>query len=214
VPNSDSCLHLYQRGKEYSIRLGVEELMNSRVHASETALARLTCAKIKDVLAPEILIGGLGMGFTVAAALASVGPRAGITVAELIPEVVLWNKTVLASLAGRPLGDKRVRVQTADVADIVRKSPGAYDAVLLDVDNGPQAMTHRENANLYTLQGLQRAHTALRPGGILSVWSAGPCPSFTKRLAKAGFQVEQTQVPARGVHGGSKHTIWLARRGR
>jgi spermidine synthase len=214
VPNSDSCLHLYQRGAEYAIRVGVDELMNSRVHGSETALAELTCAKLRNISAPEILIGGLGMGFTVAAALANVGPKAGITVAELIPEVVEWNRTVLAPLAGRPLFDTRVRVKTTDVGAIMIHDPGKYDAILLDVDNGPEAMTHRENAHLYTMQGLQRAYAALRPGGILSVWSAGPSLAFTRRLIKAGFQVTQSLVHARGKQGGSKHTIWLARRGR
>ena len=214
VPNSDSFLHLYRRGQEYSIRVDVEELMNSRLHGSETALAELTCAKMSDIPAPEMLIGGLGMGFTVAAALASVGPQSGITVAELIPEVVEWNRTVLAPLAGRPLFDRRVQVKTADVAAIMIHNPGKYDAILLDVDNGPEAMTHRENSNLYTLQGLKTAHAALRPRGILSVWSAGPSLAFTKRLTQAGFRVEQSLVPARGRHGGSKHTIWLARRGR
>jgi spermidine synthase len=213
VPNSDSCLHLYRRGQEYSIRVDKEELMNSRLHGSETALAELTCAKMSNIPAPEILIGGLGMGFTVAAALASRGPQAGITVAELIPEVVEWNRTVLAPLAGRPLFDRRVQVKTADVAAIMIHNPGKYDAILLDVDNGPAAMTHRENSNLYTMQGLETAHAALRPRGILSVWSAGPSLAFTKCLTKVGFQVEQSQVHARGRHGGSKHTIWLARRG-
>ncbi|WP_462324736.1 spermidine synthase [Desulfoplanes sp.] len=214
VPGSDTPLHLYRRGQEYSIRVGAEELMNSRVHGSETALAELTCAKIRSIAAPAILIGGLGMGFTVAAALAHLDAKAIVTVAELIPEVVEWNRTVLAAFAGRPLFDKRVQVKTADVAEIMRNNPGKYDAILLDVDNGPEAMTHRENSKLYTMQGLKRARTALRPGGILSVWSAGPSLAFTKRLTKTGFLVEQTQAYARGAHGGSKHSIWLARRER
>lgn len=214
IPNSDIPLNLYQRGEEYVIRVGVDELMNSRVHGSEAALAELGCARLTKNATPEILIGGLGMGFTVAAALEHIGSKGRITVAELIPEVVLWNKTELAFLAGRPLFDKRVNVQTADVAQVMKQNQGNYDAILLDVDNGPEAMTHKENSRLYTLQGLQTAYAALRPKGVLAVWSAGPSVPFTKRLSKAGFYVKQTQVSARGNRGGSKHTIWIATRGR
>ena len=214
IPGSDTPLHLYRRGEEYAIRVGVDELMNSRVHGSETALAELACAKIKNRPEPNVLIGGLGMGFTVAAALEQIGPKGRVTVAELIPEVVEWNRTVLAFLAGRPLLDTRVSVQTADVGRIMRQNRETYDAILLDVDNGPEAMTHRENSRLYTLQGLQTAYNALRPRGVLAVWSAGPSVPFTKRLSKTGFHVKQTQVSARGTHSGSKHTIWIATRGR
>ena len=214
IPGSDTPLHLYRRGDEYAIRVGVDELMNSRVHGSEAALAELACKRITKNSASAILIGGLGMGFTVAAALEQIGPKGRITVAELIPEVVEWNKNVLAFLAGRPLFDKRVSVQTTDVAQVMKQNRGVYDAILLDVDNGPEAMTHKENSWLYTLQGLQTAYTALRPKGVLAVWSAGPSIPFTKRLSKAGFYVKQTQVSARGNRGGSKHTIWIATRGR
>ncbi len=214
IPHSETLLHLYRRGQEYSIRVGVDELMNSRVHGSETALAELACSRIASRPGPALLIGGLGMGFTVAAALQQITKGGRITVAELIPEVEEWNRGVLAPLAGNPLRDSRVTVCIEDVARVMKQHPGGYDAILLDVDNGPEAMTHEKNSWLYTPAGLQTAHAALRPGGVLAVWSAGPSLPFTKRLKKTGFQVKETRVNARGEHKGSLHTIWIASRGR
>jgi spermidine synthase len=212
IPHSDTQLHLYQRDQEFSLRVGVDELMNSRMHGSETALAELTCTRFTSNPAPAILIGGLGMGFTVAAALMHTTKKARITVAELVPEVVEWNRGVLGHLADYPLNDSRVTVCVQDVTDMMKQYPEGYDAILLDVDNGPEAMTHKENSWLYTQQGLTTAYAALRPKGILSVWSAGPSVPFTKRLSKAGFRVQQTQISARGKRGGSKHIIWIATR--
>ena len=214
IPASEALIHLYQRGQEYSIRVGVDELMNSRVHGSETALAQLACSRIANRPSPAILIGGLGMGFTVAAALQQIKKGGRITVAELIPEIEEWNRGILAHLAGNPLKDPRVKVCINDVGRVMKEHPEGYDAILLDVDNGPEAMTHAKNSWLYTLAGLQTAHNALRPEGVLAVWSAGPSLPFTKRLKKTGFRVEETRVNARGEHKGSLHTIWLATRGR
>ncbi|BDP41843.1 hypothetical protein DAETH_18120 [Deinococcus aetherius] len=213
IPGTDQSLCLYRRGElpEYSIQISgyVSELMNSRQHASEDALAHLACAVIAGRSSPHVLVGGLGMGFTLAAALGSLGPGATVTVAELVPEVVEWNRGPLGDCAGRPLEDPRTRVHVGDVAELLRTREAAFDAVLLDVDNGPEGMTHQANSWLYSPGGLAAARRTLRPGGVLAVWSATPDPRFTNRLRRAGFRVEVRTArarPGKGAH----HTIWLA----
>lgn len=209
VPGDGGSMKLYQRAHEFSISVKNEELMNSRMHGSEDALAELVCARIAGREHPHILIGGLGMGFTLGAALANLGPDAKVTVAELVPAVVQWNRTHLAELAERPLDDPRVTVLESDVRQVIKAGKNRYDAILLDVDNGPDGLTHEGNDRLYTHGGLAAAKAALKPGGILAVWSAEPDKSFSKRLRGSGFKMEEVSVRARGKRG-RRHTIWLA----
>lgn len=211
VPGNGGELRLHQRGDEFSIRIvGRGELMNSRVHGSEEALAEHTCARLVDTAEPRILIGGLGMGFTLAAALRHVGKQARVVVAELVPAVVTWNKGPLGAPAGHPLQDPRVTVSNTDVARLLMAEQRRFDAILLDVDNGPEGLTRRENDWLYSIDGLTEAYTALRPRGVLAVWSAGPDKSFLQRLRKAGFDVDELRVRTRGSKG-ARHTLWFAR---
>ena len=209
VPGGGEELSLYKRGGEFSIRVNSRELMNSRAHGSEDALAELACAKIADRHRPRVLIGGLGMGYTTAAALRRLGTGARIVVAELVPAVVEWNRGPLADLAGHPLQDARVTVREADVAQILREERRAYDAILLDVDNGPEGLILKGNDWLYSPNGLNAAYEALARSGVLAIWSAGPDHAFTKRLRRAGFEVNEVRVRARSG-GGGRHTIWLA----
>ncbi len=210
VPGHDAELRLYRRGTEFSIRVDGSELMNSGVHGSEDALAELACARISG--RSRVLIGGLGMGYTLAAALKRLTAGSQVVVAELVPTVVEWNRGPLAPLAGNPLEDKRVTVQEIDVARILRAEHRTFDAILLDVDNGPQGLTLKGNSWLYALPGLEAAFGALRPGGVLAIWSVGPNRSFTQRLRRVGFEVNEIRVRARGPHGGRPHTIWIAGR--
>jgi spermidine synthase len=207
-------LRLLQRGAEFSIRLGRDELMNSRLSATEQALATIACEKIctrkRPSKQPSILIGGLGMGFTLRAALTVLGKQAHILVAELVPAVVAWGRGPMAKLSGDSLSDPRVRIHEGDVGDLIRSGRSAYDAILLDVDNGPQGMTRKANDRLYDLKGLRAAHTALRPGGVLAVWSSAPEAKFTARLRKTGFDVTENPVRAKGPQGGAQHFIWTA----
>jgi spermidine synthase len=212
VPGAGEEICLYRRGEEFSIRVGNRELMNSRAHGSEEALAELALARIGDPLRSRILIGGLGMGFTLAAALHRLGPEGRVVVAELVPAVVAWNRGLLADLAGHPLKDNRVTVREVDVAQMLRAKRQAYDVVLLDVDNGPEGLARRDNDWLYARPGLEAAHAALRPGGVLAVWSCGSNPVFVQRLRRVGFTVDEVRVPARGSRKGRRHTIWLAGR--
>lgn len=207
-PGKELCL--WRRGSEFSIRVDGAELMNSRLHGSEEALAELACARLADRPAPRLLIGGLGMGYTTAAALQRLGSAAQVVVAELVPAVVAWNRGPLGALANHPLDDPRVTVRTVDVAHLLRSETAACDAILLDVDNGPQGLTQLENDWLYSRAGLQAAHSALRPAGVLAVWSNGPDATFNRRLSQAGFDVTEVVVPARGAAGGRKHVIWVA----
>lgn len=209
VPGDGGVMKLYQRAFEFSISVKNEELMNSRMHGSEDALAELACQRIAEREEPRVLIGGLGMGFTLSTALTNLGRTAEVVVAELVPAVVKWNRTHLADLAGRPLDDPRVTVQESDVGLVIKQQTAAYDAILLDVDNGPDGLTHAGNDRLYTHGGLAAAKTALKPGGILAVWSAEPDNSFSKRLRGSGFAIEEVSVRARGTKG-RRHTIWLA----
>jgi spermidine synthase len=199
-------LHLLRRGGEFSIRVGARELMNSRAHGSEETLAELACDRLESLAAPVVLIGGLGMGYTLAAALRRLPEGARVEVVELLPAVVDWNMGIL----GHPLGDPRVSVLVRDVAEVIAGSTADYDAILLDVDNGPAAMSRNANATLYSRTGLDAAMSALGSGGVLGVWSAGPDPAFSRRLQQAGFDVHQTAVQARGAGKGGRHTIWVA----
>ncbi len=205
-------LRLMQRGTEFSIMLGANELMNSRLSGSEEALAKLSCDKIGARPKPHILIGGLGMGFTLRAALAEVGAGAQITVAELVPGVVAWAQGAMTPVFGDSLHDPRVTLHVGDVGQLMRARKSAYDAILLDVDNGPEGLTRESNDALYALPGLVAARNALRPGGVLSVWSSGPDARFTQRLRKAGFAVEEVSVRANAKRGGARHVIWVATR--
>jgi spermidine synthase len=213
VPGGDGELGLYRRGGEFSIRVAGRELMNSRVYGSEEALAELACARIADRPRPRVLIGGLGMGYTLAAALRRLGPEGRVVVAELVPAVVAWNRGPLADLAGRPLQDHRVTVREVDVAQVLGAESQAYDAILLDVDNGPEGLVRKDNDWLYARPGLTAAFAALRPAGVLAVWSSGPNQVFARRLRRAGFTVDEVRVRARDSRGGRRHTIWLAQRG-
>jgi spermidine synthase len=205
-------LRLMQRGAEFSIRLGANELMNSRLSGSEEALAAIPCARIRDRPAPRILIGGLGMGFTLRAALAALGDQAEVVVAELVPAVVKWAQGPMAPLFGECLRDPRVSLIEGDVGRAIGSARAAYDAILLDVDNGPEGLTREANDALYNAAGLRAARIALRPAGILAVWSSGPNRNFTQRLRGAGFGVEEIRVRAHGA-GGARHVIWVATAG-
>ncbi len=205
-------LRLKQRGAEFSIMLGQNELMNSRLSGSEEALATIACERIRDRKAPRILIGGLGMGFTLRAALAALGPAARIVVAELVPAVVAWARGPMAEVFADSLTDPRVSIREADVGHLIRSEASAFDAILLDVDNGPEGLTRKANDALYDLKGLSAARAALRPGGVLAVWSSTQNPKFTWRLGKAGFAVEEVRARANGSRGGARHVIWIATR--
>jgi len=213
VPGNSGELRLYQRGDEFSIRIVGRggELMNSRVHGSEEALAELTCARLAGCSNPRLLIGGLGMGFTLAAALRHLGDLAQVEVVELVPAVVAWNRGPLGEHTGHPLQDSRVIVHEGDVARVIKAGQQAYDAILLDVDNGPEGLTRKKNNWLYSTDGLNTTYTALRPQGVLAVWSAGPADDFLQRLRKVGFEVDEVRVRAHGSKG-ARHVIWFARR--
>jgi spermidine synthase len=205
-------LRLMRRGDDFIIVLDRNELMNSRMSGSEEALATMACERLESRAAPHFLIGGYGMGFTLRAALAAVGPRARLTVAELVPDIIAWARGPMAGLAAGCLDDSRVTVVEADVADLIAAGRARYDAILLDVDNGPDGLVRQANDRLYTPAGLAAAKVALKPGGVLAVWSAAKDARFASRLGKAGFAVDEVQVRARSNGKGAKHTIWFARR--
>ncbi|MBJ6762240.1 hypothetical protein JGU66_15815 [Myxococcaceae bacterium JPH2] len=202
---------LARRSDEYVLRVRGQILMSSRQHGSEEALAEAGCAHLSGKGGGRVLVGGLGFGYTVRAALNRLGPEGHVTVAELLPAVVVWNRGPLAPLARAPLEDPRVTVVEGDVGALMARHSGVFDAILLDVDNGPVALTHPDNHALYGLGGLARAARALRPQGRLVVWSAGPAPGFEKRLGMAGFT---TQVLNPAAHGskGTRHTLFVGRR--
>ena len=213
TPGHGVLLSLYQRDTEFSIKAGNYELMNSRVHGSEDALAKLACQKISKHPRARVLIGGLGMGYTVRSALNELGAQAQVDVAELVPAVVQWNRGILSHLAGSPLDDNRVAIHEADVAQMIKTAKRDYNAILLDVDNGPQGLTRKGNDWLYSIDGLNTAFAALRPKGVFAIWSSGPEPVFAKRLRKAGFEVDEVGVRARGgSKGGAHHIVLIAMR--
>jgi spermidine synthase len=212
VPGTVEELRLMRRGAEFSIMLGTNELMNSRLSGSEAALATLAAKKLEAVKKPHLLIGGLGMGFTLRAALGVLGTGARIVVAELVPAVVAWARGPMAEIFGDSLSDPRVRIDETDVSEIIRSHQSKFDAILLDVDNGPEGLTRKANDALYSSAGLNAACAALRPGGVLAVWSSGPNAAFSKRLRSAGFDFNEVQVRATGRGGGARHVIWIATR--
>lgn len=205
-------MRLMRRGAEFSIMLGANELMNSRLSGSEESLATITCEKIRHRKAPSMLIGGLGMGFTLRAALAALGPEAKITVAELVPAVLAWAQGPMAEIFGESLTDPRVSLHQADVGQLIRSKGASFDAILLDVDNGPEGLTRESNNALYDIRGLSATYAALNPGGVLAVWSSGPNRKFSARLPIAGFTVDERKVRANGSGGGAWHVIWIATR--
>jgi spermidine synthase len=212
LPGEEGELRLKQRGQEFSIMLGTNELMNSRLSGSEEALATLAHEKIGKRAKPSMLIGGLGMGFTLRAALAVLPEDAQVAVAELVPAVVDWARGPMAPVFKGCLDDPRVTIFEGDVSELIRTSSGAFDAILLDVDNGPDGLTRASNDRLYNMGGLYSARSALRPGGVLAVWSSGPDAGFTRRLKEVGFQAEVVNTRANGKRG-AKHVIWLAAKG-
>ena len=203
-------LRLMRRGAEYSIMSGAIELMNSRLSGSEKALATLVCERGGERQAARMLVGGLGMGFTLGAALSGLKSDATVTVAELVPTVVDWARGPMAAIFGESLDDPRVTIRVADVAAVIGEARAAYDAILLDVDNGPGGLNREANDGLYAPAGLAAAKRALRPGGVLAVWSAGPSPAFIRRLASAGYTAEEIAMRATGGRRGARHVIWLA----
>ena len=209
IPGTDDVLRLYRRDGEFSLRIGRLELMNSRQHGSEEALAELALTGSATASRKRVLVGGLGMGFTLRAALDVLPADAQVTVAELVPEVIAWNRSWLAPLAGAPLNDPRVEVVEGDVATIFRQRRLRFDAILLDTDNGPEGTTSSENEWLYGPAGLSAIAGCLQPGGVLAVWSAFPSRSFTQRLSRNGYRVRTETVRARSGKG-ARHTVWLA----
>lgn len=212
LPQAGGDLRLYQRDDEFAIKVDGTPLMNSRMHGSEEALAELGCRMAASHEQASVLVGGLGMGYTLAAALKQLGPSAEVEVAELAALVVDWNRTFLAHLAGAPLQDPRVTLYQGDIADRLKGAQQRYDAILLDVDNGPEGLTQRDNNWLYSEVGLKAARCVLKPGGTLAVWSEGASPLFTKRLRRIGFRVEEARPRFHGRGRGGRHTIWLATR--
>jgi len=206
IPGDGEELRLYQRGGEFSIRVGQVELMDSRVHGSEEALASVACQRLRGRV--KVLVGGLGMGFTLAEMLRGISADSEVVIAELVPEVVTWNRGPLAELAGRPLEDRRVIVRVDDVAKVIRSEKNAYDAIVLDVDTAPRALTSKKNAWLYTREGLLAVFEALRPGGILAVWSSVADEAFSRRLQGAGFESSEVKVRGHGKSG-PRYLIWL-----
>ncbi|MFT4097687.1 MAG: hypothetical protein QM651_11225 [Rhodoblastus sp.] len=209
IPGAEATLRLKRRGTEFSIMLGDNELMNSRLSGSEQALATLAYERLSDRPAPRFLIGGLGMGFTLRAALERLPPKTEVVVAELVPAVIAWARAPMAEVFAGSLDDPRVRIREADVGAVIAEARGVWDAILLDVDNGPDGLTRAANDRLYSAAGLHAAREALRPGGVLAVWSSGRDAGFTKRLKTAGFAVEEIAVRANGKRGGARHVIWI-----
>ena len=203
-------LRLFRHNRDFMIVLERNELMSSRMAGSEEALATLSCARIEACAKPQLLIGGYGMGFTLRAALAALPADAKVTVAELVPEIIAWARGPMRELAAGCLDDPRVRLVAGDVAELIRASSAAYDAILLDVDNGPDGLVREANDLLYSKQGLLAAKAALRPGGVLAIWSAAKDDAFARRLERAGFAVDEVAVRARGNSKGAKHIIWFA----
>lgn len=203
-------LRLFRRGDDYIIALGGNELMSSRMSGSEEALASMSCARLRNIDTASLLIGGYGMGFTLRAALADLGPGAKITVSELVPGIIDWARGPLAALTAGCLDDPRVKIVVGDVASSIAAADAAFDAILLDVDNGPDGLTRPDNDRIYTPTGLAKARAALKPGGVLAIWSAAPDPGFARRLTAAGFQVDEVQVRSRANGKGARHLIWFA----
>jgi len=209
VPDNGGTLKLMRRGEEFSIQAGSVVLMSSRMSSSEIVLADVACERLRGRKNVRVLIGGYGMGFTLRAALAGLGKDAQIVVAELVPAVIAWARGPMAALTGDSLDDPRVGIREADVGDVIASARGEFDAILLDVDNGPDSVSRDANDRLYDRRGLQSARRALKTNGLLAVWSAAPSAAFTNRLRQTGFAVEE--IKARANKGrGVRHTIWVA----
>ncbi|WP_374295737.1 spermidine synthase [Sphingomonas sp.] len=206
-------LRLFRRGGDFMIVLDRNELMSTRMSGSEVALGTMTCDRLGDDPAPHLLIGGYGMGFTLRAVLGLLGPDARVTVAELVPGIIEWARGPMAAMTDGCLDDPRVTLAMGDVAGAIRDGVGRYDAIMLDVDNGPDGLTRPANDGIYSPKGLAEAKRALRPGGVLAIWSAGADAAFTRRLGQAGFAVDEVRVKARDNGKGPTHVIWFARRG-
>ncbi len=212
TPDGKGELELAQHDTEYSISINGYELMNSRVCNSEKVLAKFSCDKIKMRKEASVLIGGLGMGFTLSAALETLNKDAGIVVSELVPAIVEWNKEILGKLADFPLNDSRVTVEVKDVVQIIGEKTDAFDAIILDVDNGPAGLTQTDNNRLYSNNGLAKIKNALKSGGVLAIWSAGPDKVFSNRIKKYFRNIEEKRVRARENNKGSTHTLWFAQK--
>lgn len=210
VPGGGEELRLFRRGRDFMIVLDRNELMSSRMSGSEEALAVMTCERLGARKKLRLLIGGYGMGFTLRAALAELAPDAHVTVAELVPEIIDWARGPMAELMAGCLDDPRVQIVYDDVAALIAGARGSYDAILLDVDNGPDGLTRNENDRLYSMAGLASAKRALAPGGVLAVWSAAPDAAFTRRLKESGFVSDEVVVRARSNGAGPRHVIWFA----
>ena len=211
VPGGEP-LRLVRHGRDFIIMLERNELMSSRMSGSEEALAEMTLDRLSDPANARLLIGGYGMGFTLRAALRRLGPKGWACVVELVPGIIEWARGPMAELADGCLDDPRSQLVMGDVGAEIARSRGSWEAILLDVDNGPDGLTRDANNGLYTMRGLERAREALAPGGVLAVWSAGPDPAFTRRMRDAGFAVEEVQVRARQNGKGPRHVIWFGRR--
>lgn len=209
IPNSASVMSLMRHGQELAIWVQDRELMSSRVHGSEDALAELAFARLRGQPGLNVLIGGLGMGFTLAAAVRQAPPDARLVVAELVPAVARWNQGVLAPVAGSPLLDPRVTVYLGDVCDLIRQPPQPWDILLLDVDNGPKGFTRKDNDWLYSWKGLEAIQKSLSPRGVLGIWSVSAEAAFSRRLSQAGFVCEEHRVRSRGSKGGHRHMVWI-----
>ncbi|MFK7895234.1 MAG: hypothetical protein AB8G23_05340 [Myxococcota bacterium] len=215
MPDDEGTMYLMRRGSEFVIVANDRELMSNRLHGSEDALADLACDRLVELDDARILVGGLGMGFTLAAVLRRIGRSGEGVVAELIPAVVRWNEEYVGRAAGHPLQDPRARVHVGDVTDVIEDSSAEWSAILLDIDNGPTALTRPGNGWLYTKEGLRVAYEALIPGGILGIWSAANSKSFTRRLRATGFEVEMLEYTEDGrptPDDSGTHVLWMARR--
>jgi spermidine synthase len=204
-------LRLFQRGDDYAITLDDNELMSSRMGGSEEALAVMACERLRKDQALRLLIGGYGMGFTLRAALALLAPQAQVTLVELVPEILDWARGPMAHLTAGCLDDPRVEVIVGDVGREIAAARSRYDAILLDVDNGPEGLTRDANDQIYSTAGLARAKAALKPGGVLAIWSATQSTVFSRRLKASGFVVEEVSVRGRSNGKGPRHVIWFAR---
>lgn len=212
IPDDGGALCLFEYGEDFVIKIqggNGNQLMNTRTHGSEDALAEIPCRKIAQRRQPRVLIGGLGMGFTLASALKHLGGDAEVQVAELVPGVIEWNRGPLGEKSGMPINDPRTRILRSDVAEVLKSEPQGFDAIMLDVDNGPEGLTRKSNSWLYSSSGLDSCARSLRPKGLLAVWSASADRAFSQRLSKAGFKAEEVQVFAHGNRG-TRHTIWIA----
>ena len=211
VPGGEP-LRLVRHGRDFIIMLERNELMSSRMSGSEEALAEMTLDRLSDPANARLLVGGYGMGFTLRAALRRLGPKGWACVVELVPGIIEWARGPMAELADGCLDDPRTQLVMGDVGAEIARSRGSWEAILLDVDNGPDGLTRDANNGLYTMRGLEKARAALAPGGVLAVWSAGPDPAFTRRMRDAGFAVEEVQVRARQNGKGPRHVIWFGRK--